>query len=142
MKSPFLLNPSSVVAPRGSAFKVPAINVRAETCNSSCLSEAAKVLDRSAIQAINRTVVEGKSAEAVGSVLGAVPAVSASLQNKGIPVAQAKTANNALVAAITQSVKENWEKETQDNVIEFANALALDPVSNQEKLAQVKKNCL
>ena len=126
-----------------SAFKVPEINMESSICGSVCLSEAVKHLEREAVKALNRTPTREKSAETVGSLLKVIPAVSSRLQMKDSSLKEAKLANRALVAAITQSVRDNWEPETQANVIKFAQALVqgADPVANQKKLEEVKENC-
>ena len=126
---------------KDSAFKAPVINPKSETWDLSWLHVAGKHLERQAIHAVNNTPAQTKDIEAIGHILKVVPAVSASLQSKGLSSVEAKSSNSALIAAITQSAKENWEPETQANVVAFARALALDPVANEKKLKKVRDNC-
>ena len=126
---------------KDSAFKALPVNIKSEVCGASCLAEAEKNLERQAVQAVNRVTAQGKDAEAVGHILKTAPATSASLQNKGYSKAEAQAVNNAVIAAITQSVKEKWEPETQNNVVEFAKAVALNPLANQKKIEEVRENC-
>ena len=138
MAKPLIEKPVSPIILKDSAFKAPSLNLKSSVCGpgSECLSSAEKNLSREAKRAINRTSADKESAEAIGAVLQSLPAVSAGLQAR-----EAKAVNNALIAAITQSAKENWEPETQANVVTFANSLALDPVANQKKLEEVRENC-
>ena len=121
------------------AFKTPEIQVESSVCGPACLSSAEKSLDREAIKALNRVPTE--HAEAIGAVLQNIPVISASLKKEGLSSSKAQSSNKALIAAITQSARENWEPETQANVVTFAQALALDPVANQKKLNEVRENC-
>ncbi|MCZ0932259.1 MAG: hypothetical protein OXJ52_03795 [Oligoflexia bacterium] len=134
-----LIIPNSL--PTDPAFKQLGLDIKL-TSNSDLLLTAEKNLDRNTVQALNRAPIQTKEdAETIESFLKLVPALSTGLQSKGLSVKEAKSANSALTAAITQSVRENWEPETQANVIKFAKALALDPVANQKKLEEVKENC-
>ena len=121
-----------------SAFKTPEINLESSVCGSACLTEAGKIIGREDIQAINRTGAEKEDAEAIGSVLNMLPSTASKLKSLGLEV---KSSSKAIVAAITKSVKENWDTNTQANVVAFVESLALDPVANQKKLAEVRANC-
>ena len=126
MAKPLVEKPVSPIQLKDSAFKAPGLNLRSSLCGpgSECLSSAEKNLSREAKLALNRTSADKESAEAIGAVLQSLPAVSAGLQ--GLKPVEAKATNNALIAAITQSAKENWEPETQANVVAFVKSLALD----------------
>ncbi|MDE0092528.1 MAG: hypothetical protein OXN83_04510 [Oligoflexia bacterium] len=125
-----------------SAFPAPAILIESEACNTACLNQASRNVDRETVQTLNRIPVQKKEdAEFVGTVIKNMTAVSASLQNKGLTSREAKSANNAIAGAGRRAVEEGWEPETKANVIEFTENLALDPVANREKLEEVKENC-
>ena len=128
------------ITPADPAFKVPGLNIESSTCGAQCLSSAEKHREREAVTAVNRSSQTGETT-AIGEVLKVVPAVSASLQNKGLSSKEVQSATTALIAAITKSEKDDWDSPTQSNVVAFVEALALDPVANQKKLAEVRENC-
>ena len=135
--------PSPVVIPTNSAFPTPAIHPKSESWKPNWLLTAKKVSSREAIQAINRCQPSNeKDTNFLATVLKNTPAISAKLQQKQFSAEEAKDTNDALIAAATQAVKENWSSSTKENVIKFSKALALNPLANKEMLEKVKENCI
>ena len=134
--------PSPVVVPKDFAFPTPAIHPKAESWNASWLETTKELSSREAIQAINRSQpTNEKDTNFLATVLKNSPAVSAKLQQKQFSAKEAEETNDALIAAATQAVKENWPSSAKDNVVEFSKALALNPTANKEMLEKVRENC-
>ena len=134
--------PSPVVVPTNPAFPVPAIHPKSENWKMSWLITAKEVSSREAVQAVNRSQPNNKTdINFLATILKNSPAVSAKLQQKQFSAEEAKNTNDALIAAATQAVKENWSSSAKENIVEFSKALAKDPLGNKEMIEKVKENC-
>ena len=140
-KMPRPLNKTVIPNSSNPAFKAQGLSGQYLNCGSACMTAAEKVIDRESIQALNRVQADKEGANAIGSVLKSLPAAVSSLESKGLSPVKVKSSSRALVVAITKSETEDWDTATQANVVDFVEAVALDPVANQKQLEEVRKDC-